>query len=134
MTKTVATKSADVMSYTGSVVVSIDVSDLDKAIEWYTKVLGLEFDYKLDDIGWCEMKTTTPGLTIGLSQVEKVKVGNTTPTFGIKNIEQARAHLESHNVRFAGPNQTIPDMVKLATFYDPDGHPFMLSQSLAPQG
>ena len=131
MTKTLATKAADVMGYSGNVVFSIDVSNLDKAIEWYRDVLGLELDYKLDDMGWCEMKTATNNLTFGLSQVEKVKVGNTTPTFGIKNIEQARAHLEAHNVRFAGPNQTIPDMVKLATFYDPDGNSFMLAESLA---
>ena len=131
MTKTVATKSADVMGYTGTVVFSIDVSNLDKAIEWYRDMLGLELDYKLENMGWCEMKTATNGLTFGLSQVEKVKVGNTTPTFSVKSIEQARSHLESHNVRFAGPTQIIPDMVKLATFYDPDGNSFMLAESLA---
>jgi predicted enzyme related to lactoylglutathione lyase len=130
MTKTLATKSADALGYTGNVVFSIDVSDLDKAIEWYSQTLGLELDYKMEDIGWCEFKTSTPGLTIGLSQVETVKVGNTTPTFGIKDIERARSHLEGHSVRFAGPNQTVANMVKLATFYDPDGNSFMLAQTL----
>lgn len=130
MTKTLATKSADVIGYNGTVVVSIGVSNLDKAIEWYRDVLGFELDYKLEDIGWCEMKSATSGLTFGLSQVEKVKPGDTTPTLGIKNIEKARNHLEAHQVKFSGPTQTIEGMVKLATFYDPDGNSFMLAESL----
>jgi len=130
MTKELATKSAAVMGYDGTVVVSIDVSDLKKAIAWYQDVLGLELSYVMEDIGWCEMKTATPKLTLGLSQREEVKVGDTTPTFGVSDIEQARTHLESHKVRFAGPTQTVAGMVKLATFYDPDGNSFMLAQTL----
>ncbi len=38
--------------------------------------------------------------------------------------------MESKNVRFDGETQTIPDMVKLATFYDPDGNALMLYQDL----
>lgn len=133
MTKELATKSAEVMGYKGEIVFSVDVSDLHKAIAWYRDVLGFELVYAMEDIGWCELKTATPGVTMGLSQVEKVSVGNTTPTFGVKDIEQARAHLEGHQVRFHGPTQTVADMVKLATFYDPDGNSFMLAETL-PQG
>jgi catechol 2,3-dioxygenase-like lactoylglutathione lyase family enzyme len=131
MTKTLATNSAKALGYDGTVVVSMGVSNLDKAIEWYGEVLGFELSYKMEDIGWCEMKSATTGLTFGLSQVEKVKPGDTTPTLGIKDIEQARGHLEAHQVRFDGPTQTIAGLVKLATFYDPDGNSFMLAQTLA---
>jgi hypothetical protein len=66
-----------------------------------------------------------------LSEVEKVDVkGGPTLTFGVKDIEAARALLERRNVRFDGETLTIPDMVKLATFYDLDGHKLMLYQSL----
>lgn len=34
-------------------------------------------------------------------------------------------------MRFDGPTQTIPGMVKLATLFDPDGNTLMLFQSLA---
>jgi len=112
------------------VVVTIDVSDLHKAIAWYQEVLGLEVSYVMEEIAWCEMKTATPKLTLGLSQREEVKIGNTTPTFGVTDIERARTYLESHKVRFDGPTQTESGMVKLATFYDPDGNPFMLAQNL----
>jgi hypothetical protein len=50
---------------------------------------------------------------------------------GVRDIDAARAHLEKHNVRFDGATRTIPGMVKLATFFDPDGHALMLYQSLS---
>ena len=134
MTQTLATKSAAVMGYNGTIVFSVDVSDLQQAIAWYQEALGLELSYVMEEIGWCELKTATPKVTIGLSQVEKVSVGNTTPTFGTADIEKARAHLEAHGVRFAGPTQTVAGMVKLATFYDPDGNAYMLAETLPNQG
>lgn len=130
MTKALATKSAEVMGYSGNIVFSIGVSDLHKSIAWYREVLGLELDYVMDEIGWCELRTATPGITLGLSQVEQVKVGDTTPTFSVRDLEKARLHLEARGVRFAGPTQAVSDMVKLATFYDPDGNSYMLAETL----
>ena len=52
-------------------------------------------------------------------------------TFGVKDIDAARASLESRKVRFDGPTQTIPGMVRLATFFDEDGNALMLYQDLA---
>lgn len=119
------------IEYAGDVTLAIQVSDLERSIPWYQDVLGLEMLYKVDEIGWCEMATQTKGLQIGLSQVENASgSGGCTPTFGIVDIDSARAHLESKDVRFDGPTQEIEGLVKLATFYDPDGNAFMLAQSL----
>ena len=52
------------------------------------------------------------------------------PTFGVNDIDAARAHLESLDTRFDGDTYEIDGMVKLATFYDPDGNAWMLSQLL----
>ncbi len=49
------------------------------------------------------------------------------------DIDVARKHLESHGVRFDGDTREIEGMVKLATFYDPDGNSFMLAESEMPQ-
>ena len=117
--------------YSQNLVISVGVSNLDQAIEWYKDVLGFELVYKLDQYGWCEMSTPTKGVTIGLGQNEDLKTGGATPTFGVMDIDAARKHLESKDVRFDGDTYEIEGMVKLATFYDPDGNSFMLAQSLS---
>jgi predicted enzyme related to lactoylglutathione lyase len=117
--------------YGTNVVISVSVSDLERSIAWYGKNLGFELDYKLDQYGWCEMRTPFPGLSIGLGQSEEApKPSNTTPTFNVADIAAARKHLEADGVRFDGDTHEIEGMVKLATFYDPDGNPFMLAQPL----
>ena len=116
--------------YSQTLTISIGVSDLDRAIDWYKDALGLELVYKLDQYGWCEMSTATKHVTIGLGQNEDLKTGGATPTFGVLDIDAARKHLESKDVRFDGETYEIEGMVKLATFYDPDGNSFMLAQSL----
>ena len=116
--------------YSQNMVISIGVSDLDRAIEWYKDALGLELVYKLDQYGWCEMSTATKHVTIGLGQNEDLKTGGATPTFGVADIDAARKHLESKDVRFDGDTYEIEGMVKLCTFYDPDGNSYMLAQSL----
>ena len=52
-----------------------------------------------------------------------------TPTWGVADIDAARASLEGKGVRFDGETQDVSGMVKLAMFYDPDGNPFMLAQN-----
>jgi catechol 2,3-dioxygenase-like lactoylglutathione lyase family enzyme len=111
--------------------IAIHVTDMDKSIEWYTKILGFQLLYKVDEIGWCELSSNVPGAQIGLSQVEKAGASRScVPTFAVKDIAAARKHLESCGVRFDGDTHTIEGLVKLATFFDPDGNAFMFSQSL----
>jgi CreA protein len=117
-------------AYSENLTISVGVSDLESAIEWYKDVLGLELVYKLDQHGWCEMSTATKHVTIGLGQSEEVKPGSTTPTWGVLDIDVARTHLESKGVRFDGDTYEIDGMVKLCMFYDPDGNSYMLAQSL----
>ena len=117
--------------YDKQLVISIGVSDLERSIEWYRQMLGFEVVYKLAEYGWCEVQTPYGGVTLGLGQSEEPKPsGGTTPTFGVKDIDAARGHLERHGVRFDGDTYEISGMVKLATFYDPDGNPFMLAEAL----
>jgi CreA protein len=107
------------------------VRDFDRSAAWYQANLGFELLYKAEAIGWGELKTPVENVTLGLSESEKVDVkGGPTLTFSVKDITRARAALEARGVRFDGETLTIPDLVKLATFYDLDGHKFMLSQSL----
>jgi CreA protein len=115
--------------YDRHLVISVAVSDFDAAMTWYANVLGFEEEYRLDDYGWGELRTPYPGVYVGLGQSEEVKHGGPTPTFGVKDIAAARAHLEAHDVRFDGDTYDVGGMVKLATFYDPDGNAWMLAES-----
>ena len=116
--------------YDKQLVISVGVSDFDTALDWYRDNLGFELVYKLDDYGWGEVRTPFGAdVTIGLGQTEEVKPGSTVPTFGVKDIDAARAHLEGNGVKIDETSE-VPGMVKLATFYDPDGNPWMLAQSL----
>jgi predicted enzyme related to lactoylglutathione lyase len=123
---------ADALNYDGGLTCSIGVSDMNASIAWYEDVLGFVVEYKLEEMGWCEMKTPTNGVGVGLSQVESVKTGGgATLVFGVKDIDHVRAELEKKSVKFDGDTLTIPEMVRLCTFFDPDGNTFMLSQTLA---
>ena len=119
-------------AYDGALTCALNVTDIDKSIGFYREVLGFELLYKVDDIGWCEMQTEIGKVTVGLSQVEQVPTdGGATLTFGVADIDDAREQVEAKDVRFDGPTRTIPGMVKLATFYDPDGNALMFAQGLA---
>ncbi len=117
--------------YKGDLTCAMEVSDLERSIAWYAEHLGFELIYKLDDYGWCEMQSPVPGVSVGLSQVEKPTVkGGACLTWGVTDIDKSRQALESQNVKFDGDTTTIEGMVKLAGFFDPDGNKMMFAQSL----
>ena len=135
---TIESKSATQLSdraveigYNGGVTCAVQVSDIEKSIAWYENVLGFKSLYHVKEMGWCEMTSPVNRVLLGLSQVEDPKVKGVTLTWGVNDIEAARKKLEQCDVRFDGPTQEIPDMVKLATFYDPDGNNYMLFESLS---
>ncbi len=120
--------------FNGGLTCALSAVNLDKAIAWYTDVLGFEVIYKLDEMGWCELSTPVTNVTVGLSQVESVEgKGGATLTFGVDDIDTARKQLEARDVKFDGDTSTIPDMVKFATFFDPDGNTLMLYEDLSTQ-
>jgi catechol 2,3-dioxygenase-like lactoylglutathione lyase family enzyme len=120
------------ITFDGGLVCALGVKDLNASLQWYEKTLGFRERFRLDGYGWAEIGTPVSGVTLGLSQVESPEVrGGVTPTFGVTDIEAARAALETQGVAFDGPIHTIEGQVKLTTFFDPDGNKLMFSQSLA---
>ncbi len=119
------------LGYVPELTASMGVTNLDKAIDWYQSVLGFTLLYRVDEIGWCELATAVPGVNVGLSQNQSVtQGGGATNVWGVADILAAKAHLDAHGVRQDGDIQHIPDMVKLLTFYDPDGNAMMLAENL----
>jgi catechol 2,3-dioxygenase-like lactoylglutathione lyase family enzyme len=128
-----ATQTAQTLPFekTRNIVISVNVSDLDRSIAWWGEMLGFEPSYVMKEYGWCELTTSIEGVGLGLGQVEDLNVsGGVTPTFGVSDIEAAREHMESRGVKFDGDTHEIEGQVKLCTFYDPDGNPFMLAEVL----
>ncbi|MFI6832086.1 VOC family protein [Kribbella sp. NPDC050241] len=120
------------IEYDGRAVCALDVGDLERSLRWYEQALGFEVVHRLDAWGWAELSTPLPGISIGIGQVEDPKTdGGVVVTFGVRDIDKAREHLESHGTRFDGETRLVADEVRLATFYDPDGNTFMLSERVA---
>ena len=119
------------IAYDGGLTVSMSVSDLDRAIDWYQRVLGFELEYRMDDIGWCELISPVAKVKVGLSVVETPNPGGATPTFGVEDIESAKLSLEAAKVRIDGDITTIENMVRFMTFYDADDNALMFYQTVA---
>lgn len=109
---------------------SMGVTDMAASIAWYERVMGCTLLYRADEIGWCELATPMAGVNIGLSEVESVvQGGGATNVFEVADIDAAKAHLDAQEVRQDGDIQHVPGLVRLITFYDPDGNAFMFSQA-----
>ncbi len=116
--------------YKGDITLASSVKNLDEAIAWFKEILGFELVFRMDEAEWAEITSPTKDVTIGLGVNQEVDGrGGTTPVFGVKDIAQARAELEGKGVQFDGDTVEIPGMVKLATFFDPDGNTYMFAQS-----
>ena len=113
-------------------VISVGVCDYDRSLAWYRDVLGFPVVYELKEYGWGELKTPF-GFNIGIGQTETVTHGNVTPTFGVRDIDEAIAYLREHDVKVEDWHE-IAGMVRLSTFYDPDGTSWMLAQTLDDKG
>ena len=123
------------MGFDGGLTCAMGVTDLDRAIAWYRDTLGFDLLYRADDIAWCELRTSVDRVNIGLSQVEDAGgKGGATLTFGVEDIESAKAELDSRAVRQDGPIRDIPGLVRLLTFYDPDDNALMLYEDLQGEG
>lgn len=119
------------IGFDGGLTCAMGVSDLDRSIAWYRETLGFDLLYRMEEDAWCELKTGVERVNLGLSQVEDPGgKGGATLTFGVEDIEAAKADLDSRGVRQDGPIRDIPGLVRLLTFYDPDDNALMLYEDL----
>lgn len=119
-----------VVSLQKTITLALSVKDRHASAAWYERMLGFGLLYHADEAGWSELATKTPDVTLGLGEQEKAAPGNAVPVFGVENLDAARAALEAEDVRFDGDTIQIDGMVRLATFFDPDGNALMLAQDL----
>ncbi|MFY9578233.1 MAG: VOC family protein [Gaiellaceae bacterium] len=126
---------AQSLGYDGGLHCDLRVTNLERAIDWYTDVLVFSIIHHVPENGWAELQTPVAQVRVGLTEVERMPPagGGAVLTFNVRDIDAARANLETRNdVRFDGETCTIEGWVRLATIYDPDGNVLMLAQSLSP--
>ena len=121
---------AEPINYAPGVTLSMSVSDMDQGIAWYEEVLGFKLLYRMDHLGWCELESSVKDVNVGLSVTETPNPGGAVPTFGVADIEDAKAWLESKRVKIDGEVIQIEEMVRLLSFYDPDDNALMFFQML----
>lgn len=121
------------LGYLGKLVCSVSVSDHKKSAQWYVETLGFGVVFDNDEMGMSYLSTPVENVWLDLSQVEKPNVQGPALVWGVKSVDEARAAIEGKGVCFDGPTREFGGMVKLATFFDPDGNTLMFYENLAPQ-
>jgi catechol 2,3-dioxygenase-like lactoylglutathione lyase family enzyme len=116
------------LKWKNTLLIQLQVSDLERSVRFYTDVLGFRVSERRDDLGFVHIETGMTGLQIGLSAGRPPAPGSSVLNFGVAgDIEKARKFLEAKGVTFLGPTQVIPGKVKLASFRDPDGYTIRLA-------
>ena len=113
---------------------SIYVSDMDRAVFFYTSVVGLELSVRVGET-WA-LLDAGKGFTVGLHPAHAGKTVD-PGTRGAINVElnvtvpmeEIVEALEENGVEFEGPIQNY-EAVRIATFKDPDGNAIVLGQVL----
>ena len=105
------------------------VENLDAARRFYGEILGLRKVFEMP--GWVEYAHAEKATAIGLAEQPSAPKGATV-VLKVENIEKSRQELTRQGVKFDGPTQEIPGVVKLALFRDPSGNPVQLAQPLMP--
>jgi predicted enzyme related to lactoylglutathione lyase len=116
------------VSYRPQATLQFSVANLDRAIEFYTKVLEYKLTERRDDLKFAHIATNVPGLELGLGEVAEPK-GTTGVILNVSvtDVAAARKLLESRGVKFKGETLVIPGKVALAGFSDPDGNSLRLA-------
>lgn len=116
------------LDYADELLIQLAVSDLERAITFYRDVLELKLVSHDAALEWAKFDTNVPGVQIGIGRQDSVGgSGTTSINIGVRDVDAARRLLESRGVTFTGPSVNIPDVVKLASFHDPDGNRLRLA-------
>lgn len=111
----------------------IVVKDIQKAIKFYTEVVGLTLREFHQEFGWAEL-AGPDGATLGLAQhgaKSEIQPGqNAVMSITVNDLDVALKEWKKHKVRLVGEIMEIPGHVKLQTFVDQDGNTLQLVQKL----
>jgi len=111
----------------------IVVKDIQKAIKFYTEVVGLALREFNTEFGWAEL-SGPDGAALGIAQHSshsEIQPGqNAVMTITVKDLDVALKDWKKRGVKLVGEIMEIPGQVKLQTFVDQDGNTLQLCQKL----
>ncbi|MCV7382246.1 VOC family protein [Mycolicibacter longobardus] len=103
-----------------SVTVGLPVSDLDRAVEWYRRVLTLTGPALTPADGVVEFQLGTTWLQLGKDPTERSGAEVVT-RFEVRDVAAERERLAGYGIE-VGPLEHVPDAVDYFDFLDPDGN------------
>ncbi len=121
------------MNVLGNMLSWIVVKDIDKAIQFYTDVVGLTLHVKSPEYGWAEL-SGPEGCRLGIAQESdkmETKAGvNAVITITVKSLDEARTFFEQKGAQLVGDVMEVPKHVRMQTFLDVDGNMMQLVEKL----
>lgn len=122
-----AAPSPEAIRYGDELLIQIAVTDLDAACTFYSEVMGLQLEQRVESLKWAKFLLPT-GARLGVGeQTSAAGSGSTSINISVRDLDAARATLEGRGVEFDGPTTEIPGVVRLADFVDPFGIRFRLA-------
>ena len=119
---------------TGVDFVSVPTRDLDRAVEFYGNVLGLERSVYIPDRQFAEFETGN--VTLSIANFERMgmehRVSPNPIALHVEDMEAARAALEQAGVTFTGDTFDT-GVCHMSFFTDPDGNALMLHHRYTPR-
>src|SRR5262245_733692 len=83
--------------------VQIGVSNLDRAIAFYTGTLEFTLTERINELKFAHIATNVPGLQIGLNEVEAPKgSGSIVLNISVADVAATRRQLEARGLKFRG--------------------------------
>ncbi len=112
----------------------IVVKDIQAAIAFYTKTLGLQLQVFEEKFGWAELAGSEGGAVLGIAQendFDKMPAGqNAIVTMSVPDLVKAREELVQKGAKLVGEIMEVPGHVKLQMVVDLDGNHIQIVQKL----
>lgn len=111
----------------------IVVSDIKKAVAFYTQIIGMSLHVYDEKHNWAELVGEEEGARLGIVQRndhELIQAGqNAIVTLSVEDIQKARDDLLEKGVKVLGEITDIPGVVRLQLVQDLDGNHFQLVET-----
>ncbi len=107
--------------------VRVFVSDLERAVDFYTRVLGMPLSFRSDELGWAQLAPAGADLALERAAPDDPESAGLVGRFvgislAVADIHATHRTLVARGVEFLTPPERMPWGGVLAQLRDPDGN------------